>query len=325
MHVDRRLIGLGLFLIVFGAVLLAVRQGLIASELAERVWTLWPLLLIGAGVGMILEGRPGGWLGGLLAAVTLGVMAGGLVATGALPLVGCGGGDGSGRPFPTQSADLADTGAVRINLGCGDLVVTTTEGSTVTIDGTSEEGRPPDLERADGQVDVTADRGGALFGIGTARNSWRIALPRDPAILLEINLNAGEGDIRLAGARLSSVELDVNAGSTGLDLREVDLIGALTVAVNAGSATVWLPDRPLEGSLAVNAGSIAICAPESIGLRITTNADNPTSSNDFEARGLVRAGDAWESPEFKTADVRIILDAEANAGSLSLDSDECTR
>jgi hypothetical protein len=87
--------------------------------------------------------------------------------------------------------------------------------------------------------------------------------------------------------------------------------------VNAGSAVVWLPDVPLQGDLTVNAGSLSICAPADVGLRLVTG-DNPISSNNFDDEGLVRSGDAWETPGFATAPIRTVLDVQANAGSVSL-------
>ena len=47
--------------------------------------------------------------------------------------------------------------------------------------------------------------------------------------------------------------------------------------------------------------------------------DSVAASNDFEAHGLQRSGDRWETPGFATAAVRITLEVDANAASLSLD------
>ena len=132
-----------------------------------------------------------------------------------------------------------------------------------------------------------------------------------------MELNAGSGRLTLPRANLASVDVTVNAGSLRIDLREVAAASTLDGTVNAGSAVVWLPELPLEGDLTVNAGSLSICAPGDVGLRLTTG-DNPISSNNFDDEGLVRSGDAWETPGFATAPIRIVLDVQANAGSVSL-------
>jgi hypothetical protein len=72
MRFDRRLSGIGLFLIVFGVVLLAGHEGLIPSASAERAWTLLPLLLVGSGLSLVLVSRPGAAIDGLIVALTLG-------------------------------------------------------------------------------------------------------------------------------------------------------------------------------------------------------------------------------------------------------------
>src|SRR5258705_11151382 len=95
MRREQRFLGFGLFLITLGIVLLAVRQGWVSSDVAARAWQLWPLLLVAGGVSLLLTGRPGAPLGGLLAAICLGVIAGGLIGSGAgIPFVGCGSRDG---------------------------------------------------------------------------------------------------------------------------------------------------------------------------------------------------------------------------------------
>lgn len=321
MRPDRRLIGWGLFFIVFGAVLLGVRQGWIPADLAERAWQVWPLLLVAAGLSLVLSGRPGAWLGGLVAAVCLGVIAGGLVSTGTgLPFVGCGG-DDSGSPFARQSGDLSSNARVGISFRCGELSVRTAAGSTWEVDGESAGGEPPAIDRSADDLRIEAASGNGPFGFAGRRERWDVTLPADPSIDLDVTLNAGEGRLTLEGAHLGSTDVTVNAGSLRLDLRDVAAAATLDGTVNAGSAVVWLPGRPLEGDITVNAGSLSICAPEGIGLRLITG-DNPLSSNDFADEGLVRADEAWETHDFATAAIRIVLEVQANAGSMSLNPRE---
>ena len=56
MHVRRGLLGWGVFLILAGAIPLAVRAGYISNDDLGRYWSLWPLILIGIGVGLVQDG-----------------------------------------------------------------------------------------------------------------------------------------------------------------------------------------------------------------------------------------------------------------------------
>jgi hypothetical protein len=324
MRSSRSFIGWGLFFIVFGGVLLGVRQGWIPTDVAQRAWQIWPLLLVASGLSLILARRPGAWIGGLVAAACFGVIAGGLVSTGVgLAFVGCGG-DDSGAQFPPQSGELSSSARVKIDFRCGDLSVRAADGASWQLSGESDVGNPPVIDETPDDLTLEPAEGRGIFGFGRSRERWDLTLPADPTIDLDMTLNAGEGRLALAGAHLGSTDITVNAGALRLDLRGVEAARTLDGTVNAGSAVVWLPDRPLEGDITVNAGSLAICAPADVGLRLDTGS-NPLSSNDFDEQGLVRVDEAWETPGFATAPIRIVLDVQANAGSLSLNPrDACS-
>ena len=318
MRADRNLVGWGLFFIVFGAVILGVRQGWIATDVAARAWQIWPLLLVAGGLSLVMAGRPGAWIGGLVAAACFGVIAGGLVSSGTgLPFVGCGASE-SGTAFETQSGEVASNAKVSISFRCGELAVGTAAGTRWQLDGASADGQPPAIAGAPDGLTLEDQPGNGIFGFSGKRERWNVTLPADPAIDLDVTLNAGDGRLTLAGAHLAGSDVTVNAGSLRLDLRDVASAPTLHGTVNAGSAVVWLPERPLEGNLTVNAGSLSICAPESVGLRLITGT-NPISSNDFNEQGLTRTDDGWETEGFATAPIRIVLEVTANAGSMSLD------
>jgi hypothetical protein len=97
----------------------------------------------------------------------------------------------------------------------------------------------------------------------------------------------------------------------------VAALDELDVEVNAGSAKIGLPERSIRASLSVNAGSISFCAPPDAGLRIRTN-DNITAGNNFDDHGLTRSGNTWETAGYDGAAVKFDIDAEANAGSFTL-------
>jgi hypothetical protein len=323
MRVDRRLVFLGVFFIVFGGVLLAARQGWIPADVVAGLWQLWPVLLIALGLSIVLGRTSASWIGGAFAAACLGAMAAGIVQAGVVPFVGCGGNE-PGVPFTTQSGELASTAGVDITFSCGELEVATSGGSAWTLEGSSADGREPSVRADDGGVSLEPSSRGT-FGLSGKREDWRVTLPTAPSIDLGVTLNAGSGRLVLDGARLADVGATVNAGSLSLDLRGVEAIGDLDGTVNAGSNVTWLPALPLQGDLTVNAGSLVICAPAGLGLRLNTG-DNPISSNDFDRAGLVRTDDGWETPGYATAAIRTELDVSANAGSLSLNpSEPCSR
>ncbi len=109
MHVNRALLGWGVFFLVLGSVPLAVRYGLVDASAFDTAWQLWPLLLIGAGLGLVLARTRAAVVGGLVVAATAGLMVGGLVVNGVDEFGGgfasCGGG-GSGTPFAEQRGTL---------------------------------------------------------------------------------------------------------------------------------------------------------------------------------------------------------------------------
>ncbi len=82
MRVRRGYLGWGVFLILAGAVPLAVRSGYLSDDQIGRLWSLWPLILVGIGVGLILSRTPFAFVGGLIVAATVGLMVGGLLSTG---------------------------------------------------------------------------------------------------------------------------------------------------------------------------------------------------------------------------------------------------
>ena len=94
MSVDRRLLNWGIFLVLLGGIPLAVAQGWIPRDVVARAWELWPLILIGAGIGLILSRTPFQAIGGIIVAGTFGVILGAIVAVGfggiGIGTLGCG-------------------------------------------------------------------------------------------------------------------------------------------------------------------------------------------------------------------------------------------
>ena len=319
MRVNGGLLGWGLFLVLLGAVPLAVRAGALDVATVGRAWELWPLILIGIGAGLVLGRTRAAFVGGMIVAVTFGLIGGSLLATGwNAPFTSCGigSGDGSGTSFGTRSGTLSGSAVVDLSLSCGDLQVSTGSGSTWTVAGTDDNGQGPRIDSgADRLIVDSHSRSG--IGIVGAGDRWRVTLPQDPRLALSISVNAGSALLDLTGASLPSIDASVNAGDLRLDLSGAELLGTLDASANAGSLKVRLPAQSVTGSLTANAGSVQLCVPSGVAMRFHTS-DNPLGSNNFSSRGLVRSGSDWVSAGFDTATTRIDLSASANVGSINL-------
>lgn len=328
MRLNRGILGWGVFFIVLGAVPLAVRGGVLDPDLVRRAWELWPLILVGIGLGLVLERTQLAVVGSLVVAVTFGLMGGALIATGGGPPAGfttsgfttCGfnaSGD-RGEPFPAKGGSLGTDTQVRLDLNCGELAVTAIDGSEWRLEGRSADGSAPEIATtSSGLVVQTPSR----QGVDLAPEAWRwdLSLPRTGATSFGLSLNAGSADVRLDGMTVPLVDVSVNAGDAHVDLGQA--VGTTTVSgsVNAGSLAITLPQPAgiLTGSLSVNAGSLDLCVADGIPLRFRTG-DSALGSNNFGDRGLVRNGNAWTSDGFDGAADALDLRLSANLGSITL-------
>jgi hypothetical protein len=124
-RVDRRFLNWGIFLIILGLVPLLVHEGVIDSGAVRQAWRLWPLIIVGIGVGIILRRTPAALAGGLIVAATFGLLFGSLFAAGTGGVVlGCSGtGSGAGAQSTRQGTFGAGTAEADITMNCGTLQV----------------------------------------------------------------------------------------------------------------------------------------------------------------------------------------------------------
>ena len=243
MRVNRGLLGWGVFFIVAGSVPLLVQAGVLDPARVRQVWQLWPLILVGIGLGLILQRTRAAILGGLVVAATFGILVGGWFAVGFVPgsgfgACGIGGSNDAGRAFPTQTGTLQASATVKLDLSCGDATITSATGSAWTVEGTSDDGTPPTIT-SDGDLLVQSPHhSGIDFGHGSR---WQVTLPSDGSVQLDLSANAGSIDAALGAMQVPNLSASVNAGSATIDMAEVTGLETLDISANAGSLSLTLP------------------------------------------------------------------------------------
>lgn len=308
--IHRTALFVGVSLAAGGIVMLVGLGDTAASEVLIQSVRLWPLAIVALGVGLLVRRTRFAVVGTLVAATLAGLVAGGAVV--AAPNLDSFCADREVAGIPTRTGSLLAPAVVDLSLACGDVDVT-------TIDGTEFELRTADLgshsaivDAVDGSLSIRSSVDDWHAGLGPRGDAWQLALPRDVLLDLVAEVNAGRGRFDLAGATLGRVDVQVNAGDVRLDLGAAS-VTEIDVEVNAGAATVLLPSRSdLVGRFEVAAGAIEICAPADQGLRVHGDAD----FGDTTFNGLLRVGDAWETPNLSTATHVTELDVSAQAGSV---------
>jgi hypothetical protein len=317
MHVDRRLLGWGLFFILVGGISLAVRANLLDRDLVAQWPLLWPVLLIAWGVGLLLRGTPIEWIGGALAAITFGIMGGGLLATGAggIPIAtGC----SSNTPavgFADRNGSFDAAAQVNLEFNCGTLDVNAVEGSAWALTGSDRDGSGPKVTSTSSLLSIQPDDGGGFPGTG--RSAWNVSIPRSTAVTLGLTLNAGDGTVDLSGASIASTTMTLNAGKVTLNLTAAETAGDVNATVNAGAAALSLPAGQRDVNLSLNAGSLTVCLPTGAPVRV--GWAGTLGSNNFSEAGLNRVNDTtWTTSGFDAQAAHTELHVSANAGSFEI-------
>jgi hypothetical protein len=312
MRVDRGRLNWGIFFIVLGAVPLAYHQGALSSSVIGDAWRLWPLVLVGIGLGLVLVRTPAAFLGGLVVAATMGLILGSLFAVG--PNVGCGGGGGNPASI-VRNGSFGGASSVNLNLQCGSATITTSSDEQWHVNASNDRGHVARVSSDATSLTVESDEGGDWW-VNRGEDDWQVALPRSAQMSLSSTLDFGDARFRLSEASLSSATFTLNFGSLHVDLTGAS-VGSLTVSTNLGAAWVELAgSSDLRADLKTSLGSLEVCAPPELGLQVTTTES--LSSSDLSGLGMTRVGDSWQTSNYATATHKANLTVNTSLGSLKL-------
>lgn len=312
MRIRPALLFWGIFFLLLGGLPLLVRAGALDPNALADAWRLWPLLLVALGLSLILGRTRAGLLGTAVAAIVIGVAAGGALASGTSWIGNVG---GCGVPNTGDVQRFEDDGtfdqsvSATFDLDCGSIDLSMVPGNAWRVQA-DYQGEPPTLELSSDEIGLRSPG-----GFGERRQEWTLTLPAGSTRSIDVTANAGSSDIRLAGADLAEFKLDLNAGDARVDTAD-GRIEQLDLSANAGRIRLRT-DTNLTGSLSANAGQLELCAPQSATLRLRVE-EQLTFAHNLDERGLARSGDVWTREGAVGAPV-IDLSVEGNAANFTLD------
>jgi hypothetical protein len=323
-RVSRGAVFWGAALVTAGLVILAIQQGLIDEALLSDIGQWWPLLVIGAGVAVIFAGALGA-VAVALSGILLGLLVGGLVMGAANLPVGCSA-DEPGALVPVGDGTFTSPEtAFDIELSCASLDVSGRSGDGWSVEADEDTADELEVRVAINGVESVGVRTEDVNPVG-GRRHVAVTIPMEAGTDLALGINAGEANLDLAGGRWGQLDLEGNAMAMTVDLSGAEA-DSLELTLNAGSAEVVLDDDTAIGSpirFGANAGSIEVCAPESVGLQVTLGEDVATGHNLDEA-GLDQSGNVWRTDGYDSADTQIEMEFEGNAASFTLSPEgECS-
>ena len=311
MRVAKGRLNWGVFFIVLGAIPLAYHQGVVSQSQIADSWRLWPLVIVGIGVGFLLSRTPAYFVGGLVVAGTLGLIFGSLFAIG--PNIGCGG-TGGNATSATRSGTFDGSSTVELNLQCGTATITTSTDGQWHVDASNNTGASADVQSTSTSLRVDAGiTGGNWLRHGS--DTWRVALPSTAAIDLRAKMDFGQADYNLEGANLNSATFTMNLGSLKLDLNGAQ-VSNLALQTNLGSAAVELGESDVSGDLKTSLGSLKLCAPADLGLQIKSNGS--LSSESFSGMDMHLSNGVWQTSNYQTAAHKATFTVATSLGSLEL-------
>ncbi len=290
-----------LILIAVGVILLLNNLGVISWEIWDLLWRLWPLILIGIGLEILL-GRRASW-GALLAVVLVFLIAAGVffvrwLTTGADWLTG----ESTLREQNVVwEMDGAERAEIRLEAGVGRLDVDALEDSPdllhAQIEVPDRAGLEEEFSIRDGLARGTlrVRHTFRFFGFGFRGGDWKVYL--SPRIPLQLRLDAGVGESYLDLSELQVERLDLNMG-----------VGDVTVVMPA--------EGQVRATVDGGVGDLRIIIPRGMAARIRVNRGVGNLSVDDR---FSRDGDVYISEGYGTSDNWVDLDLDIGIGDVTVE------
>ncbi len=309
MRIRRGLLFSGLFLIPVGGLTLLVRGGYIEPSALADLWRLWPLVLVGIGIAILLGRTSFAVLGTAISGLVLGLIVGGGLASGSWVGFGVCADPNADLQQLDHSGTFDGPATVTLDLRCGSVDLATEAGPGWHVLA-GYAATAPAIGASSTRLSLRAPEGSDV------RQDWTVTVAPDRLSELEVRVNGASAAARLDGASLARVSVDANAGDVLVDAGSATM-SRLSVTANAGRVRVTLGPGPTVGDLRLNASAMDLCVPPDAGLRITANEELTFATN-LGDRGLTHTGSVWERPATGSGGL-IDLTVSGNAAAFNLD------
>jgi hypothetical protein len=283
-------------LIGLGVVFLLNNLGLLEWTVWETLLRLWPVLIIGIGLDLLI-GRRSIWGSLLVVVLVLGLAAGAVALYEIRPR-------GAGVESEVIGIPLegAREGVVDVDLSVGRLEVQDAEASDLLVEGELSVQSGEDLRsqaRSEGETiyyslssDLQEWRGIGIPGSWIGDRVWTLGF--NPEIPLRLTIDAGVGEVVLDLSGLTVRELDLSGG-----------VGRLVVTLPEGS------DAEIRMELGV--GENVLRVPEGVGVRVRAEGGLAPVT----APSSYRRGDGvYTSPNYGTAESQVEVEISAGVGAI---------
>ncbi len=342
MRIDRSLLNWGVFLIALGGIPLAVDQGWLETDIASDLGRLWPLILVGIGLGLVLRWTPLSWFGGALVAATFGLIFGAAIVTvrddgfdnlqGIIPAIASGACvNGEVGTASTSEGSVASPNEFEldVSLSCGELDVSRATVANWSLQARHAPDDPPQIAEAEREgataylrvsQDSTEDL--AFFG-RRVQSIWAVEVPARAALRMQTTLNAVQGAIDAGAGPLERIAGTLNATEVTIDLVEATTPqeASVDLTLNASDGRLLLPEGDIAADITLNASSLVVCVPTGAGLRV--DYSSVLSGDDLASSDLSEESPGqWISEGLTTTADRVSLSVTSTASSFSIERPE---
>lgn len=295
----------GLILIVVGAFWIAGTCGLIHFSLIYLLFRFWPVLLILAGINMIFQGNKVVMLLSVLILVAGGIYCMQHHIAGFNYCDGRYEGYYRHRGEDCSIEDYYDLEAIesarlKFNLSAGDIEVKASEDNTLAYELPSRDmSRTFNTDNDKATILFANDSAFDISGFGQSRRNVQYDFELPKSVLWDISIHSGAADVDLDFSELRVERVKIDSGASDCRLKLGDALDYSYINIDTGVSDLKLQVK------------------EHVGLRI--RADQVISDNNFDALGLSKKGNYYESADYDTADKQVEIKVDAAVSNVNIE------